>query len=207
MREVLDTPPRKRQRNVEEPCTSQEALETTEYTTSLQCPTSCAIQVQALTESVHVQTEISAESKGTQTSLQSATISNMRSQIRKLESRLQKLKYSYLNVKASRDRLITRIDKIKGARPPECMKCTMFQSLPSNIVNFFEEQLDQAGKGTGMRWSESTVKMGQCLLYKSPTCYHKLQQFFSLPSAKCLYRRSPVTAREVSWMMLVSCFS
>ena len=183
------SPPRKRR-------TVQQQDEDQQHQDEVEVPEPSALLVVETTASV--QTELESQEKETQTPSNAGTIKELRTKIRKLEKQLKQRKYSFLNVKASRDRLLRKMMKKKG-QSKECQKCQRFLSLPSNVIAFIEEQIVvQMERSTGMRWSESTVKMGQCVLYKSPACYYKLQQFFSLPSTKCLYRRSPNTAKQVS---------
>lgn len=101
-------------------------------------------------------------------------------------------------------RLRSQLDAVvKRMDAMVCKRCRVQKRLPEHTQVFIEEQMTALTKqGRGMRWSSSTVKIGQFLMYKSPSCYRRLQSFFNLPSPSTLYRKSAKVSSEVSWVSL-----
>lgn len=117
---------------------------------------------------------------------------------RQLRERIRQLKLSLLNEKASKRRYAQKLIRIERlAKVQSCRRCDEMIELPVATKNFIEEQVTSQSKQ--VRWSESTVSMSQSLLYKSPSCYRKLQSYFFLPSTTTLYRRLPDAAKSVSY--------
>lgn len=89
--------------------------------------------------------------------------------------------------------------------PRDCRKCRTLTALELPVRNIINEQID-ARKKKIVRWSESTIKMAKCLFFKSPRCYEKLKCFIKLPSKSTIARRSPNTAKSVSYNFYLQYF-
>ena len=136
-------------------------------------------------------------SVGVQACINTPALSRARTQLRKLRRRNLYLKHVWLNERAKSLRLIAALRKCKE-RSTQCMKCDAISQLPTHAKNFVNEQVKSSQGAQRIRWSNTTIAIAQCLLYKSPSSFRKLKQYFAFPSATTLYRRAPDTAKEVS---------
>ena len=122
-------------------------------------------------------------------------ISRLKSKIRQLRAAKLSMKHSMANLRAANLRLKRRVEASKK----ECSKCQQLSLLPTHTTVFLEEQVECRKKDRkGMRWSTSTISIAQAIMYKSPSCYTKLREFFAFPSTSTLCRRAPNVTKEVS---------
>ena len=108
---------------------------------------------------------------------------------------ISRLKSKIRQLRAANLRLKRRVEASKK----ECSKCQQLSLLPTHTTVFLEEQVECRKKDRkGMRWSPSTISIAQAIMYKSPSCYTKLREFFAFPSTSTLCRRAPNVTKEVS---------
>lgn len=110
----------------------------------------------------------------------------------------RRLKLQVLSLTSNVKRLVAITRRLRK-RAKVSARREEIANLPPHVQTFIDEQSKLINKsGRGFKWSNSTVMMGQFLLYKSPSCYRRLQQFFAMPSSRTLIRRSPSTSKTVS---------
>ena len=123
---------------------------------------------------------------------------------RDLKKELRQLRYKYQQLRLKNMNLLNQLQRAKKKsqhRPlkqdQHCTRCRGIEHLEPRVRVLFEEQL-QGSTHKITRWSQSTVSMAQCLLFKSPRCYKKLRNFLNLPSTSTIDRRSPKVSKKVS---------
>lgn len=121
---------------------------------------------------------------------------------RRLRTQNRQLKFNFLNERASNKRLLRKLNKLERQQAKSCSKCNEIKKLPDAITSFIDEQVASYQRKK-VRWSQTTVAISQSLLYKSPACYRKLHQYFSLPSLTTLYRRLPDASKSVSYISFI----
>ena len=119
-------------------------------------------------------------------------------QIRKLRHQIYNQKLKILSLENRLRRATSQEAKEGKLNKSDCQEDTLLDNLDAPVRTLIHEQI-QATKQKTVRWSLSTIKMTQCILYKSPRCYRKLRQFLKLPSVSTIARRSPKLAQEVSY--------
>lgn len=122
-----------------------------------------------------------------------------RNLVRKLKRKLRMALNKNSSLVSFNERLKKRMRELKArAKSVICKRCEEYKDLPVEIKCFFDEQIMAQNKSRrGIRWSESTIKICQTILYKSPTTYLRLQTFFALPSRSTLQRRQSISSKAV----------
>lgn len=162
----------------------------------LQPSDKCTQTVHQLTSKLIVCNSIKLCSVGTQT-CKTSEGRLLRKKLRRLTALKRVSERKQTNLKTLNRKLVRRIDILSKERSPS--KDLNLAALPQSVATFVQEQVsNQAKDKRGAQWSASTIAIAQCILYKSPACYRKLQTFFSLPSTSTLFRRAPYSAKEVS---------
>jgi len=143
-------------------------------------------------------------SKATQVTLPYPEIKRLRNRVACLRRRLAAALNENASKKANMKRFRRRVKLVmRRQKTQRCQNCKGQEKLSGNVIDFIKEQVQSCSKdGRGMRWSDSTIKMCQFIMYKSHSCYLRFQAFFTLPSRTTIQRRQTGFSSEVRYQLL-----
>ena len=129
--------------------------------------------------------------RGTQVSyIANNPMTKIRNEIRRQKKTIIMSKRKNTSLASYTSRLQARLKTLKSKMKRSTGESQKQKRLPDHIQNFIDEQRTSLEKSkSGMRWSDSTVKIWKMFLYKSPSCYKLLQKTFTLPGRSTLQRK------------------
>ena len=129
----------------------------------------------------------------------------MRTTVRALRRKLKTCQNKVASLTSSNLRMKRQLQsaKLRSQTPLQCKRCEGYENLTPDLRTFFNEQIrSRSNEKRTMRWSDSTIKICQFVIYKSPSCYLRMQTIFNLPSRSTLYRRQDNISSEASTIFI-----